>query len=139
MEIQTTVLKAALLRFSTNIDATGVEYDKLSLLADKLAEQIRGVVEAHGGQMMPDGGFAMGTASAEPVTLDLDAKDVNNLAACCERITWPFSRFTSDMKTAVQALRKVDLPAWMDQAEIEMTLERMTPAQRQALAERAAQ
>lgn len=139
MNIETTALKAALLRFSTNVDATGAEYDRLSLLADKLAEQMRGVVEAHGGMVGPDGSFAMGAASAETVTLDLDAADVHNLAACAERITWPFSRFTGDMKTAVQALRKQDLPAWAAQAEIEATLERMTPEQRRALAERAAQ
>ena len=139
MEIQTTALKAALLRFSTNVDATGAEYDRLSALADRLADQMRGVVEANGGMVGPDGSFAMGTASAEPVTLELDAADVHNLTACCERITWPFSRFTGDMKVAVQELRKQDLPAWAAQAEIEATLEKMTPEQRKKLAERAAE
>ena len=142
MNIETTALKAALLRFSTNVDATGAEYDRLSVLADRLGDQMRETVEANGGKLLDAGGFGMGqdkAASEAPVTLELDAADVHNLIACCERITWPFSRFTGDMKTAVQELRKQDLPAWVAQAEIEATLERMTPEQRRALAERAAQ
>ena len=139
MNIETTALKAALLRFSTNVDATGAEYDRLSALADKLGEQMRGVVEAHGGMVGPDGSFAMGAASAETVTLELDAADVHNLTACCERITWPFSRFTLDMKTAVQALRKQDLPAWADQAEAQAALDKLTPEQRKAWAAKVAQ
>ena len=134
MNIETTALKAALLRFSTNVDATGAEYDRLSVLADRLADQMRGAVEANGGTVLPDGGFAMGEASDKPVTLELDVKDVNNLTFCCETIKWPFSLFTGDMKAAVQALRKVDLPAWVAQAEAQAALDKLTPDQRKAWA-----
>lgn len=139
MQIETTALKAGLLRFSTNIDATGAEYDRLSELAERIGEQVRGVVESHGGAVLPDGGFAVGDGGDAAVTLDLSAVDVHNLVACCERITWPFSRFMPSMKTAVRALRKTDLPAWAAQAEIEATLEKMTPEQRKALAAKASE
>ena len=142
MNIETTALKAALLRFSTNVDATGAEYDRLSVLADRLGDQMRETVEANGGKLLDAGGFGMGqdkAASEAPVTLELDAADVHNLIACCERITWPFSRFTGDMKTAVQALRKTDLPAWADQAEAQAALDKLTPEQRKAWAAKVAQ
>lgn len=140
MNIETTALKAALLRYSTNIPATGDEYDKLSDLADRLAEQIRGVVEAGGGVLLDDGvGFAMGENKAAvmaPVTLTLDAADVHNLAASCTRVIWPFPQFTPDMKLAVRELRKQDLPAWAQQAEDEAMIDRMTPERIRALAAR---
>ena len=138
MQIQTTVSKAALLRLSTNIDATGAEFDRLSALADKLAAQMQPVLASGGGQVLPDGAFALGTLALEtPIRLELEAADVNNLTVCCERVTWPFSRMSAPLKTAVQELRHTDLKAWADQAEDEALLARMAPERLKALAEKA--
>ena len=137
MQIQTTIAKAALLRFSINIDATGAEYDRLSALADKIGEQMHPVLEAGGGQVLPDGGFALGTLALDtPISLELEAADVHNLMACCERVTWPFSRMNAPLKAAVTELRHTDLKAWADQAEDEALLARMAPERVRALAER---
>lgn len=135
MQIETTVNKAALLRYSTNIQATAAEYVRLIALADKLADQIKAALGASKAHVLPDGGFA--AMENGPITLDLTAQDVNNLAVCMERFSWPFDRFTAEMRREVTELFSTDIPSWVAQANVEAEMERMTPAQKQVIARKA--
>ena len=139
MQIETTVYQACLAVFSTNIDATGPEMDKLEALAKRIIEQAEAAVTGAGGKIEPDGfAFERDATITAPVALDVDAADLHNLYACAERVTWPRSRMTEPQRDQLRQWR-ASLPKWAEQAEAQAALDKLTPEQRKAWAARAAQ
>lgn len=134
MKIETTVLKAALLQYGTNIDGTASEYVRLLALADTIRAQARPVIEAAGGHITAES-FSLGNGGDQAMTLDLTMEDINRLRVCMERMQWPFSRFSSAMREAVMELHHT-VPTWAEQAEAEANLAKLTPEQRRALLEK---
>ena len=138
MQFETNVYRGCLLQLSTNIDATSEEADLLDNLVRRLGQQLVSSVAEAGGQLLPTGfAFPPGAELTKPVTLELDERDVNALAACCARITWPRSRMSVEQRAELKSMRD-DLAAWQDEIEAEAMLQKLTPEQRERLAQKAA-
>lgn len=138
MKFETNVYRGCLLQFSTNVDANSEESDLLDDLVQRLTAQLAASVNEAGGQLLPTGfAFPSGADLAKPVTLELSQKDINALSVCCQRITWPRSRMNVTQRAELRAMRD-DLAAWVEEAEAESMLEKLTPEQRERLAKKAA-
>ena len=139
LTIETTLQKALWLRLTCWGNVSWREYQVLAEARERIEKQIETVREAASCALGEMGSFAFTPGDEEgpdrAVTLRLTAEQITLLRdqAVSPDRRWPYSRINAAMTASLNDLIGHDLPDWAKRVEAQVTLGKMTPADRARL------